>query len=77
MVPLVVVKLPKPIMDAIASSSVMPSLVSRLSTQDFSRRSLGELLPDAAPPVISAATRAYVAELQNKCAKTAFCFENA
>jgi hypothetical protein len=66
-----------PLLHSSSSSSITPSLVSRLSTQDFARRSMGELLPEAAPPVISAATRAYVAELQNKCAKTAFCFENA
>jgi LPXTG-motif cell wall-anchored protein len=57
--------------------SASSSHLSRLSTQDFARRSLSELLPDTAAPVISAATRAYVAELQNKCVNMALCFENA
>jgi hypothetical protein len=54
-------------------TSSLPSM-SRISTQHNSRRPLADLLPDAPPPFISAATRAYVAELQNKCVKTAFCF---
>lgn len=58
---------------SLLQSSSLPSLLSRTSTQNNSRRP--DLLPDAPPPVISAATRAYVAELQNKYTNTAFRFQ--
>lgn len=52
---------------ASAAASLMHSYStpSRSSTQHT--RLVSDYLPDAPPPVISAATRAYVAELQNKC----------
>jgi hypothetical protein len=50
----------------LAQSSASPSLAPRSSTQDISRRLLSDSLPEPPPPVISPATRAFVAELQNK-----------
>jgi hypothetical protein len=58
---------------SLMQSSSFPSMFSRASSQNNSRRP--DLLPDAPPPVISDLTRAYVAELQNKCAHTAFFFK--
>ncbi len=58
--------------------SLLTTLNPRISTQHNSHRPSSDFLPDAPPPVISAATRAYVAELQKKCIiRTAFGFKRA